>query len=152
MQTLPPCQHQGHLTTAAMVTSSCLSNSISVLVPVPETLLVLPFGNHVSGYHTSSQANPPSGYTIGQTAPIYTRPMTACSSENAAFEFEAYVDIVSSGCVAKPTGNHTSAHTLLTQSHFAAGPCSCVFNQRSITGETTATATFLYPFRLAQAD
>ena len=33
--------------------------------------------------------------------------MTAYRSENAAFDFETYVGIVSSGCVAKPTGKWT---------------------------------------------
>jgi len=109
------------MTTATMVTSSCISNHISVLEPASESLPVHSSRNYVSGYQTSSQANPPSGYTIGQTAPMYTSPMVACRSENAAFDFENYVDIASPGCVANSTGNPTSAHTSLTQSHFVEG-------------------------------
>ena len=53
--------------------------------------------------------------------------MAACRSENAPFDFETYVDIASPGCVANPTGNPTSAHTSLSQSHlvdFVEGPAA----------------------------
>ena len=128
--------------TATMVTSSCISNPISVLEPTSESLLVHSTGNFVSGYQTSSQANPRSGYTIGQTAPIYTSQLAACRSENADFDFEDYVDIASLGCVANFTGNPTSAHTSLTQSHFVEGPAA-VYPIRDQLGEPTDTATCL---------
>ena len=112
------------MTTAAMMTSSHPSNAISVLEPGSKSLPVYSSGNHVLGHQKPSPANPLCGYSIGQTAPIYTSPTTACKSGNAAFDFETYVDIVTLGCVANPTGNPTSVNTSLPQSHFVDGPAA----------------------------
>ena len=87
------------MTTAAMVTSSCPSNAISVLEPASKSLPAHSSGNHVSAHQYPTQANRLSGYTTEQTGPIYTSPMTACRSRNSGFDFETYVDIVTPGCV-----------------------------------------------------
>ena len=82
------------MTTTAMMTSSQPSNAISVLEPASKSLPVYSSDNHVSGHQKPSPADPLCGYSIGQIAPIYTSPTTACKSGNAAFDFETYVDIV----------------------------------------------------------
>ena len=56
--------------------------------------------------------------------PLYTSPMTACRSGNAAFDFDTHVDIATPGGLASPTGNPTSAHSSLSQSHFVDGPAA----------------------------
>ena len=109
---------------AAMVTSSCLSNAISVLEPAMKSLPVHSSGNHVSGCQKPSEANPVSGYTVGQTPSIYTSPMTRCRTGNVALDFETHVDIVTPGCVANPIGNPTGAHTSSPQSHLVNGPAA----------------------------
>lgn len=87
------------MTTAAMVTSSRPQNAISILNWTSKSLPVSSSGNYVSGHKEPSQTSPLSGYTIGQTAPIYTSAMTAWRSEIAAFEFE---EILTLGCIANP--------------------------------------------------
>ena len=114
------------MTAAAMVTtcSSLLSNTISVLEPAVKSFPVHSSGSHVSGHQISSQVNPLSGYTVGQTVPIYTSPMATCRLGNAGSDFETKLDTVTPGCVANPTGNPTGAHTSLPQSHFVDGPAA----------------------------
>ena len=110
------------MTTTAMMTSPHPSNAISVLESASKSFPVYSSGNHVSGHQKPSPADPLCGYSIGQTAPIYTSSTTACKSGNAAFDFETYVDIVTPGCVTSPIGNPTSVNTSLPQSHFVDGP------------------------------
>ena len=112
------------MTITAMMTSSQPSNAISVLEPASKSLPVYSSDNHVSGHQKPSPADPLCGYSIGQIAPIYTSPTTACKSGNAAFDFETYVDIVTPGCVANPIGNPTSVNTSLSQSDFVDGPAA----------------------------
>ena len=112
------------MTTTAMMTSSHPSNAISVLEPASKSLPVYCSGNHVSGHQKSSPADPLCGYSIEQTAPIYTSPATACKSGNTTFDFETYVGIVTPGCEANPSGNPTSVNTSLPQSHFVDRPAA----------------------------
>ena len=112
------------MTTTAMMTSSHPSNAISVLESASKSFPVYSSGNHVLGHQKPSPADPLCGYSIGQTAPIYTSSTTACKSGNAAFDFETYVDIVTPGCVASPIGNPTSVNTSLPQSYLVDGPAA----------------------------
>ena len=111
-------------TPGSVVTLKTTSNAVSVLESASKSFPVYSSGNHVSGHQKPSPADPLCGYSIGQTAPIYTSSTTACKSGNAAFDFETYVDIVTSGCVASPIGNPTSVNTSLPQSHFVDGPAA----------------------------
>ena len=97
---------------------------ISVLEPAIKSFPVHSSDIHISGCQKPSEANPVSGYTVGQTVPIYTSPMTTCRTGNVAFGSETHADIVTPGCVANPTGNPTGAHTSLPQFHFANGPAA----------------------------
>ena len=58
------------MATTAMVTSSQLSNAISVLESASKSLPVYSSGNHVSGQQKSSPADPLCGYSIGQQPPF----------------------------------------------------------------------------------
>jgi len=66
------------MTRVIMVTSSHSLNAISALEPASKSLPAHFSGNHVLGHRYPTQANPLSGYTTGQTGPIYISPMTAC--------------------------------------------------------------------------
>ena len=109
------------MTTATMVSSSRSSNAISVLEPASKSLPAHSSGNHVLGYQYPTQANPLSGYTTGQTGPIYTSPMTPCRSGSSGFGFKTHVEIVTPGCVANPTEIPTSVQLSSTQPHFVDG-------------------------------
>ena len=65
-----------------------------------------------------------------QTVPIYTRPMTACTSGNAAFDFKAHIDFVTSGCV-------------ITSIPLYRWVCSCVFYEISYWGTCRHCNTFI---------
>lgn len=93
---------------------------------------------HVSSYlFVKITTSPTCGYTMEPTGPIYTRPMTACRSGNAAFYFKDHIDFVTSGCVM----NLTSIHTSLPQSHFV-DESAAVYSMRSVTGPAdTATSS-----------
>ena len=131
------------ITTAAMVTSSHSSSAISVLEPASKSLLAHSSGNHVSGHQYPTQANPLSGYTTGQTGPIYTSPMTACRSGSSGFDFETHVDIVTPGCVVNPTEIPTSAHLSSTQPHFEPG-CAVVYSIRDHSQGISQTPQHVY--------
>ena len=109
------------ITTSAMVTSSHSLSAISVLEPASKSLSAHSSGNHASGYQYPTLVNPLSGYTTGQTGPIYTSPMTACRSGSSGFDFETHVDIVTPGCIVNPTEIPTSAHLSSTQPHLEQG-------------------------------
>jgi len=59
---------------------------------------------------------------MGQPAPIYMSPMTACISGNTAFDFGIHTDTVTSGYRANPSDSPTSTRTSLPQPHFIDRP------------------------------
>ena len=121
------------MSASVLVTSSRLSNAISVLKPAMKSLPVSSSGSHISGHQKPSQADPLSGYG-DQTTPISSSPMTTSRSRYATFDLESHVDTVSSGCVANPIGNPLGAHTSLSQSHFVNEPAAVFPNRDQLPG------------------